>query len=405
MKIINQLSRLNIKYVIFLAIVLRVIWASLVPVELISDSFIYDAFAKSIATGKGYAYPAGNLTAFWPVGTSAIYALLYQVFGSSTTPIVMFNIVIGVLIVWLTYAITKQYFNQSTAILASLIVAIWPILIEFTTIYASELIFIFLVLSAIYIWGNKNISPIIRALIWGALICAATYVRPTALALIVLFPVLEWLAKGTLKQCFTSLSIAAITAAILFSPWVYRNHQVFGQFVLVSTNGGSNLWMGNHEGTTGGYTPLPELGFDNEAKRDAHLKKEAINFITDNPVEYLKLAFKRVITTYKAETIGIVWNGALFKKLSAQTILGMKLTSTLYWWIILILASIGIYKILRQGEMPTFHVLLVTLGFFFVFPILTVAQDRYHMPINPFLAMFAAYYLNTFSSKQVQSNT
>lgn len=404
MQLINAPSRLNIKHVVLLAIVLRITWACLVSVDPISDSYVYDAFAKSIANGHGFAFSTGDLTAFWPIGTSAVYAVLYKAFGVSYVPIVIFNIVIGVMIVWLTYAITQRYLNQTIAVLAGMLVAIWPILIEFTTILASELLFIFLLLSAIYIWGSKNIPPTIRAVLWGATICATTYVRPTALPLIVLLPALEWIAKGTMRQCISSLSIAAITATILFSPWVYRNYQVFDQFVLISSNGGSNLWMGNHMGSTGGYAPLPDLGFKNEAKRDQHLKKEAIKFITNYPIEYMKLAVKRAVITYKSETIGIVWNGGLHKTFNKSTIFAMKLGSTVYWWMILLLAAIGIYQILRKGELSVFHVLLVTFAFFFIFPLLTVGQDRYHLPINPFLAIFAAYALNSTISNKQQTN-
>ena len=391
MQLKNQLANVDLKHVLFLAFFLRLAWALLVPVETMSDSFLYDAFAKNIANGTGYAFPAGNLTAFWPVGTSAIYAMLYLTFGVSFTPIVIFNIIIGMLIVLLTYALTQRYFNQKTAVLASLFVAAWPILIQFTTILASELIFILLILSAIHIWGKKNTPSVIKVIIWATFICGATYVRPTALAFIFLLPILEFLNKGTIKQAVKSLSIAVITAAILFAPWVYRNHQVFNQFVLVSANGGVNLWMGNHPGSSGGYTPLPDIEFKNEAIRDQYFKKKAIAYITQHPIEYMKLTMQRAIITYKAETIGIDWNSALDKMLTKPTILILKLISSFYWWLILILATVGIFKVLRNGEMSIFNVTLVTIGFFFVFPLLTVAQDRYHMPINPFLAMFAAY--------------
>lgn len=391
MQLKHQWSRITFSHVLFLAILLRIIWALIVPVETTSDSFLYGAFAKSIANGNGYAFPEGNLTAYWPVGTSAIYAVLYSIFGFSHLSIIIFNIVTGVLIVWLTYALTQRYLNQKTAILASLLVAAWPVLIQFTTILASELIFILLILAAIYIWGKKDIHPVIRVIVWAALICGATYVRPTALAFILLLPILDWLNKGTIQQAIKSLSIATITAAILFAPWAYRNHQVFNQFVLVSANGGVNLWMGNHEGSTGGYTPLPDIEFENEAVRDQYFKKKAINFITQHPIAYMKLALKRAAITYKAETIGVVWNSALDKMLSKSAIFILKLISSLYWWFILILAVIGIFKLLKKGEMSIFNVLFVTLGFFFVFPLLTVAQDRYHMPINSFFAMFAVY--------------
>ncbi|MES2501962.1 MAG: glycosyltransferase family 39 protein [Pseudomonadota bacterium] len=389
----------NIRNILIVAIVLRVIWAYLVPVEPVSDSFLYDAFAQSIENCNGYAFPNGDATVYWPVGASAVYAAIYKIFGISYLPIVMFNIVIGVAIVWLTYSIARRYVQENVALIAAFLVTIWPILIEFTTILASELIFIFLILLAIYVWGCKQISPILRAVIWGALICAATYVRPTALPIIVLLPILEWIANKDWRASIQSLFVAAITAALLFSPWVYRNQQVFGEFVLVSANGGANLWMGNNPNSNGGYTDLTDLPFKNEVTRDNYFKKEAINFIVHNPLSYAKLALKRAVITYKAETIGIVWNGHLEKRFSKKTLMGMKLISSIFWWFVLVFASMGVYKLLKDRQLKPFNVLFVLAAFFFVFPILTVGQDRYHLPMNPFLAVFAAYALQSLLAK------
>jgi 4-amino-4-deoxy-L-arabinose transferase-like glycosyltransferase len=393
MQLLRLGDRLTLIKVLLLAFILRLVWSLLVPVETTSDSFLYDAFAKSITNGNGYAFPSGNLTVYWPVGTSAIYATIYTLFGISTTAIVVFNLLIGTLIVWLTHELAKQYLNEKIALVAAFLVSIWPVFIQFTTILASTLIFIFLILLILYIWGNQKIPLITRAVFLGALICGATFVRPPALALIVILPILEWIGKKPLRESLLSFVIAVTTASLLFAPWVYRNYQVFNQFVLVSANGGANLWMGNHEGSTGAYTPLPELGFKDEVDRDKYYKNQAIEFITQNPTKYIKLAIKRAITTYKSETIGIVWNAALEKKLNATGLFIAKLISSLYWWLMLGLAIIGIFTILRKKEMSLFNVLMVTLGYFFIFPILTVAQDRYHLPINPFLAMFAAYAL------------
>jgi 4-amino-4-deoxy-L-arabinose transferase-like glycosyltransferase len=402
MQVVNILSKLSIVSICLVAFTLRAIWALLVSVEPVSDSFLYNVFAQNIASGKGYAFPDGGLTVYWPVGTSAIYATLYHLFGVSFLPIVLFNLVIGTAIVWLTYAIAFRYLGKPVATFAALIVACWPILIQFTTILASELIFIFLILAALYVWGGKQSTPVLRAIVWGALICAATYIRPTALPLLVLFPLLSWLSGLTLKQSLAQLTIAVATAAILFAPWVYRNHLIFNQFVLVSANGGVNLWMGNNPNTTGGYTELPDIQFENEVVRDKYYKQQAMDFILENPTSYLKLMLKRAVITYKSETIGIVWNGALAKQLDSKSLLVLKLISTVFWWLVVIAACVGLYDLSRRKPLSWHHVLFAVSAFFFLFPLLTVAQDRYHLPLNPFLAMFAAYGLLQRFKPQLQ---
>ena len=400
MRLFHLLFSLNIKSIMLMALLVRVIWACFIPVNPVSDSFLYDAFAKSIASGNGYAFPNGDITVYWPIGTSAIYAVLYKLFGVSHLAIVIFNVIIGVLIVYLSYAIAQRYLGQKSAQITAILVACWPILIEFTTILASELIFICLVLAAVYVWGTKTLSPFLRAFIWGALICAATYVRPTALPLLALLPALAWFAEGNIRTCIVSFCIATLAAALLFSPWAYRNYQQFGEFVLVSANGGVNLWMGNNANSNGGYTELPSIdvknNVKNEVERDHYFKREAIQFIKDNPQAYLKLAALRAVITYKAETIGIVWNGYIEKNVEKSELLALKLISSLYWWLMLVLAGVGVYKILKDRKLKLFHPLLMVPAFFFIFPVLTVAQDRYHLPINPFLAMFAAYAIQQF---------
>lgn len=387
----NSLARLNLVSICIIAFVLRALWAICVAVEPVADSYLYNAFAQNIASGKGYAFPAGNLTVYWPVGTSAVYAALYFLFGHSFLPIVLFNLVIGTAIVWLTHAITARYLSNTTANIAALLVACWPILIEFTTILASELIFIFLVLSALYVWGTRQISPVFRAILWGACVCGATYVRPTAFPLLLLLPFLSWLSGVKLRHAIVHAAIAITTAAVLFAPWVYRNHILFNQFVLVSANGGANLWMGNNPQSNGGYMELPELAFDNEVSRDQYFKQQAIDFIVHNPLSYLQLMAKRAVITYKSETIGIVWNGHLYQQLNQTSLLLLKLISTAYWWLMLGCALLGLYYLCKRKPLPWHHVLFAVSGFLFAVPLLTVAQDRYHLPLNPLIAMFAAY--------------
>jgi len=140
--------------VLAVAFLLRLAWAALIPVLPVSDGVVYDQFALSIANGQGYAYPDGSLTVFWPVGTSAIYALLYRLFGHDLSVIAGFNVVLGVSIVWLTHRLAIRYFNAPVAVMAAWAIAIWPVLIQFTTVLASELPFIVLLLSALCVWDR-----------------------------------------------------------------------------------------------------------------------------------------------------------------------------------------------------------------------------------------------------------
>ena len=83
--------------------------------------------------------------------------------------------------------------------------------------------------------------------------------------------------------------------------------------------------------------------------------------------------------------------------------MGMKLVSSMFWWMIVVFAGIGVYKSLKDRQLKPFNVLFIVATFFFIFPILTVGQDRYHLPMNPFLAIFAAYALETMLLRLVRA--
>jgi hypothetical protein len=379
--------------VLAVAFLLRLAWAALIPVLPVSDGVVYDQFALSIANGQGYAYPDGSLTVFWPVGTSAIYALLYRLFGHDLSVIAGFNVVLGVSIVWLTHRLAIRYFNAPVAVMAAWAIAIWPVLIQFTTVLASELPFIVLLLSALCVWGSARGHWGLRTALWAALLCAASYVRPIAWPLLFLLPTLDWIRHRHLRAALASMALALATAAALFAPWMYRNYTVFGQAVLVSANGGSNTWMGNNPQSTGAYMHMPPTPGMNEVERDRHLGRQAMAFIAEHPREYLRLALRRIGITYSRETIGVAWNEtALIAHFGSPVLGAMKIVSSLYWWLILLLGMLGAGRLSARGMRGfMFHPLVVALAYLALIPVLTVGQDRYHIPLDPLLAIFAAY--------------
>ncbi len=376
------------------ALLLRLTWAALVPAEPVSDGVMYDAFARSIASGRGYAFPDGTMTEYWPVGTSAVYSVLYRLFGATPWVIPAFQALLGTVIVGLTWQIAHSIFGSRVAALAAWFTAVWPLLIEFTTAYASELLFVAAVLASIGIWISRRIPFAFRMFLFGAGIALATYIRPTALPLLLLFPLIQWAIDRDLRALIKGLALSALAAILLFAPWSMRSIDLFGRFVLVSANGGVNLWMGNNPDSTGGYMDLPNESFPNEVDRDHYYGSEAMRFIRTHPLAYAKLCVKRAIATYDRETIGIVWNEkGLRSRYPANALASLKRASSAYWWALLLLGIWGLVSALRGGNLSKTWPVVATLAYLGAFPILTVAMDRYHVPIDPLLAMLAAYAL------------
>jgi hypothetical protein len=376
------------------ALLLRLVWAAGVPVEPVSDGALYDAFAQSIVAGHGYAFPDGTMTEYWPVGTSAVYALLYDIFGIRPWVVPLFQALLGASIVGLTWRLARQALGPRVAAAAAWLTAAWPLLIEFTTILASELLFIALVLTALNLWISRRLPFAVRMICFAASIAAATYVRPTALPMLFFFLALQWIIDRDWRKLVKGTLLATMTASLLFAPWAYRSIVLFDRFVLVSANGGVNLWMGNNPESTGGYMDLPDKKFPTEVDRDHFYGREAVHFILSHPVKYAQLSVRRAATTYDRETIGVVWNEkGLGSKYKDSSLMILKRVSSAYWWVLLVLGFAGIVLAIRRRLVEPLWPLLAAFAYFAAFPILTVAMDRYHVPVNSLLAIFAAYAL------------
>lgn len=380
----------NLAQPLLAAIVLRMIWMSWVEVIPLSDSFAYHVFAKNIALGHGFAWEPGKLTAFWPVGTPAVYSVLYSLFGFDFSVIELFNLLLGALLVLFTGLVGHQYFGPTVARYAAWFMALWPVFIQFTTILASELLFSTLLMAVVYLAGLPH-RRLAWAPLWSVLLVGAIYVRPVALPLLLLIPMSIALEFRRWKEAAAVLAIALAMYAALSAPWKARNESIWGSVGVMSTNFGTNLWMGNNPDSSGGFMNTPERDFGNEYQRNEILKQESLKFIMGHPLNYLKLCARRVVDTFSRESIGTAWNQIfLSQNISRENMWWMKLVASIYWWVMLIFGVGGAIIAIRTSRLKWHSTLLTTPAVIAAPAILIVSQDRYHLPMDPFLAILAA---------------
>jgi hypothetical protein len=388
--------------ILALAFVLRLLWVQLIPVIPISDSNMYHEFAKSISNGQGYAYPNGTLTAYWPVGTSAIYGALYYLFGVDYTVIAIFNIFVGLATTWLIIKIALAWFkNSCIALIAGFLYAVWPSQIQFTTILASELLFNLFSLAGLYFWTKNKSFHLILATAWFV---AAAFIRPIALLLPFILLSINFLQHWKLQQTIIRTMTVLIVMAVLISPWAYRNYLIFNTPVLISTNGGPVLWMGNNPESTGEYMPLPtDINFESEVERAKYFKQKALNHISDEPTLFLKRMGKRFIDYYRSENIGVVWNtGGIKHAELGEYVFPLKLISSGFWILVVLLSAYSLISLIKRDGL--YQTLLVSpipilLLYYTSLHMVIASGDRYHFPILPLMAVLAAYSLQSIFQK------
>lgn len=382
-----------------LALALRAAWGAVVPVVPQSDCVIYDLMAKNIVSGQGYAFEPGKPSAYWPVGTSAMLAVVYKVFGHGFghAPAVVLNILIGVATVWLTMELARRWFGAPAGLATGLLMAVWPGQIQFSTILASELPFNFCVMAALFIESRDRWRPEVRAVATGVALAAASYVRPLALMLPAIMVWCRLVGPESLRRRPVAVLIEAaavvVVMAVLIAPWTIRNARAFGRPVLISTNGGPNLWMGNNPQSRGGYMPLPDevIGM-NEADRDKLLKDRAKQYILENPGAFGVGLMKKWILLHDRENIGVAWNqDGLIRVLGPGSLMPLKAVSSGFWWAAMLLAIAGAgASLARLGLFRWLGLTPWVLWLYFGgVHAVVVGGDRYHYPSVPMIAALA----------------
>lgn len=373
---------------------LRILWALLVPVVPVSDSFAYNQFARTLVEHGTYGWTADAPTAYWAVGTSALVAFTY-LFTDGFAGVVILNLIAGAAVMVLTYHLAVRWFDTVTGLWAMALIAVWPNLIVFTTIVSSELFFIAMTLAGLFFWkrpvGNAVLNLILAGVIWGL----TAYIRPVILLVPVTLALVD-LVRGPRRFAATSVQAAICIVLILLVtlPWSLRNQAVFGERVMISTNFGPNFWMGNNPESNGGYMPLPaEVDGMGEIERSAYLEGLAKDYIRADPVDALRLLGVKLLKLNGRETIGVVWNADGLRPLVGDTgVQALKLVATGYWYLLLLGGLAGIAVVAQRGGpvAAVFNPPVALWGYFISVHVVIVAEDRYHMPASAFIAIMAA---------------
>lgn len=407
-------SRAPLWQILAVGTFVRCIWFAICPNEPTSDQFIYHQSAIDLAAGRGYIDESGNPAGYWPVGYSALLAPAYFVLGAGAASAFLTNLSLWLLTALGIFQLGRLWYGEAAGKVAAWILALYPSLVLYTTCFASEHAFfvgvVWFAYAASRAAGMGNPPPRAEgAMLWAALAGvvagAAAYTRATIALLGLLLPVLLLLRRASLSEFILRIAVAGAVAVVLLLPWAFRNEEAFGEFHPFSLNGSQNLWMGNHPGTTGGYALLPEeVRSRSLPEREAELGRRARKFIKENPGRYLLLCIQRSIQTLKSDTIAVVWNETGIRKtLGARAMTPLKLLTTtghfLVWAIVLLGLVRSLSRLLSSREPLTARIVPMEVANVAAFALLAapfvliVSGNRYHLPLIPFAALYAAHVL------------
>ncbi len=225
----------------------------------------------------------------WPRSLGASNVAL-RILNAST-------LILAQLFLFLTVSV---YAAESTAVTALILTLAYPILFYTATLLFPQTLGAALLLCGIWLLIRPEPLSLKRGvaagLVWGFLILTIPTFLVIAAATI---GAVGWRNR---KARFGLLA-AVLTIAVLLGAWSYRNYRVFHAFVLVSTNGGVNLLLGNSEDATSDTSShslaiqYVEIGHSepNEVAADRYYSQQAKQWIFHNPARAVQLYFAKLI--------------------------------------------------------------------------------------------------------------
>jgi len=312
--------------------------------------------------------------------------------------------------------IGQRLISRKVGIIAAFAYAAYGTFIFYDTMFLIPVLFVFLILLAVYLMirCRERLDPA-PWLLTGLIMGLAAIARPNILVVLPL--VMIWLyfeipEKPEMKRRLLRPIIFLAAVLIPVFSVTLRNYLVTDEFILISSQGGVNFYIGNNPETEGLTMLMPEIDLDEslpwneftEATRQAAENEtghtltaagessfwtgKALDFIWHNPGKFIGTTFKKFVYLClgfeNSDQTDIYFN----RKYSwVLTLLVWKSPIYFPFGLVLPLALLGMVHLWYQrkrlallyifiiGYIPTIVLFLVT--------------ARHRLPIIPFLLIFA----------------
>lgn len=266
-------------------------------------------------------------------------------------------------------------FPRVTSAIAAVLTIISPLLILYTNVKLSEALYTCLLTIALAFVVYRRAAPATVFLTIG------TLVRPIV-DLIAPLLILFASPKLTLKSLLKTLGTYIVIYVALMTPWWAYNYNRFDAFVPLNFGGGYSARLEN----SGHYMQhgfdmstmfgvfQPYYSISNPVERDAAMKRDAVDWILDHPVDFLFNTFERT---------------GRYLDPRLQLDHGHDLWFMFFTYAVYFFAAAFIFMAPLEAQ-RRFLPLYLTALFVTALTVATHAVQRYRLPIEPLLYVMAA---------------
>jgi tetratricopeptide (TPR) repeat protein len=355
-----------------------------------------------------------------------LLALFLKITGSSYFWTRLIQMVISSATVSVTYLLGRRFFSERVARLGSIFLAIYGTIILYDAMFLIPVIFVFLNMLGLYLLARHRDNPGLPAyFVIGIIFGLSAIARPNILFVVPFLAI--WIFVRFRRRIETRSNIILVLLFLIgvglpIAPVTIRNYVVADDFVLISSQGGINLYLGNNTSAEGMTMLMPEIDLDasvpwtkfipvtteyaekqvghplKPSQASAFWADKAKTFIFEHPGQFLALTFKKLVYFFSGFENPDQHDIYDFRKYSSLLSVlvfdyGLKFPYGLF-------APLGLFGIglcyRKRREMAP-----LLIFFFGYIPtvVLFLVTARHRLTIIPVMLLFAAYAIFYFYDK------
>lgn len=364
-----------------------------------SDSGYYNQWARRMVVNHDWL---GSEPFFMTPLYPYFLALTYSVFGQDLLIVRILQNLAGVATVLCVFLVGEKLFSRKVGFAAGIIASAYgPFILSNNLILVETLKVFFLVMTLLLLLVARDKKHAGWWLAPGLTTGLAILCRPTDFLVVVVAALWTFLfIQKSAKEKVVRLTSFIAGVILLVAPVTLRNYLVSNEFILITSNGGLNFYLGNNPQAVGVYYNVDQLDLANDPDGRVYLEtvfnkilkpsevssywfSRAADFAVHQPLDLLQLLIRKAILFFHHKEISQL--GYNYQFIYSTSV---PLLSFLPSFIIIgPLAVVGCF--IARKRWKELFLLYGILFAEFVGVIAFFVTDRFRLSAIPFMILFA----------------
>ncbi len=366
------------------------------------DPLFHDLWAQSIAQGDWLGEGVFFRAPFYPY----FLALLYKIFGHDLFLARLIQHLLGSFSVVVVYLLSRRLYDRKVAVISGLLAAAYWIFIHFEGELLLDFWLVFLgPLLLLLLYRAAEKSRFLNWFLAGMILGLFAITRPNILIFTPFILIWLWIQKQTKWRTALKYWVwVGLGAVMIISPVTLRNYLRGHDFVLISSQGGINFFIGNNPYADGTSAVVPGLGDDwdyadavvlaeqelgrklKPSQASNYFYRRGWDFILNESEKSLPLLWKKFYLFWNKFEVSNNQNTYFFQRYSS-----LLRILPVGFWIIGPLSLLGIVLSLRNFR--KYSLLIFYLFSYMLTVVLFFVADRLRLPVIPVLIIFSGFAL------------